>query len=505
MKTFPDKELRINKQNSGNTSKKIISNLFGNRFHSDETLYEYMIEFLLIFSSSKRKQEDYKMLSFHDFLSDNPDSDIFCFQPKMGLRRFIFYDKAKKSDSILDDKQAYDALKNALEQRMINTDNPEEIVDALHDLLYGYAVVLRKRAWCAQNVLPLCPEMIFCAANPSINDRKKHPIKDAYSMIEVDKYFNFNKRNFLSRGGELYYLHILQGLNGNQEKTMLLEKLLRNMITNKKLSHLINFICDTWYEISEADEQELEVTLELGFIPENGYLDCEKYAVSEMINFLSSDLHPIKRLEICARGIMFQIMRMMSWRVSDYLEKAPHRWLISMRNCDSQVVKKLAGYDFTDIEDEFQEAINKMAKELEIPEDKFIKEIHEAKGNSFDIFKSKGKEMQCIIPPKGANERFSLSEEITTFLVLSIIPPKGKMTFSSFLEQLYEHYRIVIGPTEFKKSLVNNDDIRLANAFEENMNAFQDLLRATGFLRELSDATSIVENPYGKVDLEDTL
>lgn len=505
MKTFPSEEIKAKTQSSGAASKKIISNLFGNRFHSDETLYEYMIEFLLIFSSSKREHEDYKKLSFHDFISNNPDSDFFYFQPKMGLRRFIFYDKSKKSDSVLDDKKAYDALKKALEERMINTDNPEEIVDAFHDLLYGYAVVLRKRAWCAQNVLPLCPEMIFCAANPNINERKKHPIKDAYSMIEVDKHFNFDKRNFLSRGGELYYLHLLQGLNGNQEKTKRLEQLLRNMITNKKLSRLINFICDTWYEVSEADEQELQVNLKLGYIPADGYLDCEKYAVDEMINFLSSDLHPIKRLEICARGIMFQIMRMMSWRVSNYLGKDPHRWLISMRNCNSQVVKKLAAHDFTDFEDEFQEAINKMAKELEIPEDKFIKEIHEAKGNSFDIFKSKGKEMQCIIPPKGANERFSLSEEITTFLVLSIIPPKGKMTFSSFLEQLYEHYRIVIGPMEFKKSLVDDDNIRLASAFEENMNAFQDLLRATGFLRELSDATSIVENPYEKVVLEDTL
>lgn len=33
----------------------------------------------------------------------------------------------------------------------------------------------------------------------------------------------------------------------------------------------------------------------------------------------------------------------------------------------------------------------------------------------------------------------------------------------------------------------------------KNVLSFQELLKATGFLRELSDATSIVSNPYNKV------
>ena len=36
----------------------------------------------------------------------------------------------------------------------------------------------------------------------------------------------------------------------------------------------------------------------------------------------------------------------------------------------------------------------------------------------------------------------------------------------------------------------------LANSFVENENEFQRVLSEIGFLRELSDATSIVENPY---------
>ena len=78
------------------------------------------------------------------------------------------------------------------------------------------------------------------------------------------------------------------------------------------------------------------------------------------------------------------------------------------------------------------------------------------------------------------------------------------MTLSMFLDKLYEHYRIVIGPEEYRKSIKEGNKLEasLANSFIENVNAFQSFLKATGFLRELSDATSIVVNPYNNV-LED--
>ena len=41
--------------------------------------------------------------------------------------------------------------------------------------------------------------------------------------------------------------------------------------------------------------------------------------MDELISYLSCKLHPITRIEILAKGVMFQIMRMMSFRVADYL------------------------------------------------------------------------------------------------------------------------------------------------------------------------------------------
>ena len=85
---------------------------------------------------------------------------------------------------------------------------------------------------------------------------------------------------------------------------------------------------------------------------------------------------------------------------------------------------------------------------------------------------------------------------------MALVPPKKKMTLSMFLEKLYRHYGIIIGPEEYRNSVNEGNKLEasLSNSFTENVNAFQAFLKATGFLRELSDATSIVVNPYLSVE-----
>ena len=130
--------------------------------------------------------------------------------------------------------------------------------------------------------------------------------------------------------------------------------------------------------------------------------------------------------------------------------------------------------------------------------DKRMQEVRKARKDSLDIFRSKGKELQCIIPMSGPYERFTLPEDSIRFLVLAIVKPGEKMTIDMFLDELYKHYRMVIGPTEYKLMTIDIDN-SLTNCFLENKLAFQEFLKATGFLHELSDATSIVVNPYEKI------
>lgn len=236
-------------------------------------------------------------------------------------------------------------------------------------------------------------------------------------------------------------------------------------------------------------------------IPATGYKECGRSSVDELISYLSCKLHPITRIEILAKGVMFQIMRMMSFRVADYLGKETPIWIVDMKAENTDTVKKIAHESFRSLESDFMTAINKMANEAGIADDERMKKVREARINSLDIFKSKGKELQCIIPISGPFERFTLSEDTIRFLVLSLIQPGDKMTLKMFLEKLYQNYRIVIGPEEYRKSMQDSSmDSSLANSFSENVVAFQQFLRSTGFLKELSDATSIVINPYEPIE-----
>ena len=143
--------------------------IYGNRFHSDQSLYEYLIEFLLVFSSAKAPDGTGEM-SFH---SDEP---LYYFvKPRNGLRRFIFFDQAKRAKRIPGDERANESIKKIL-LKHIEADKAsekEEFLQAVQDLFRGYAAVLKNRSWCAQTLLPLCPEMIFCEEMPNDNIRLK--------------------------------------------------------------------------------------------------------------------------------------------------------------------------------------------------------------------------------------------------------------------------------------------------------------------------------------------
>lgn len=491
MRTFPS-------DSKTTEIKRIDTVIFGNRFHKDQTLYEYLIEFLLVFASAK--SDDYKShkMKFHDLTDPSQQSLEYYFNPNMGLRRFIFYDKSKKDNSISLDEDAYQELRMALKQMLYSDDDYEDyedMIDGIQDLLYGYAVVLRNRAWCAQNVLPLCPELLFCGANPNKRERKK--IEEMSK--EIDKLFAFDKRNFLARGGEVYYLHLLQGFKENDPRKEELEYLLTNLLTrdSQKLSVLASQIQGTWEECLGVEEQDLICRLSCAFIPEDAYKDCESNSIDELITYLSNDISPIKRLDVLASGMMYQIMRMMYCAVVKTLQIEPRKWIVHIRNCQSDIVKTLAVNNYHDIENDFVEALSMVGNEYF--KDELVKKINDSRKESLDIFKAKGKEIQAIIPPKGGNERFSLSENTVTFLVLSLIKPGEKMTYDMFLKKLYRHYGLIIGPDEYRKSVSKESDKNLANYFNDNSECFQILLRQLGFLRELSDATSIVVNPYESV------
>ena len=175
---------------------KIISSmLFGNRFKSDQTLYEYMIEFLLVYSSAKSADLNEGKMAFHNLTIEKKLR--YWVEPRMALRRFVFYDKSRKKGTKKADEQAYQEMLKILRTKMdgISEDEKNEYIESIQDLFHGYAVVIKKRFWGAQALLPICPEFMMCGCDPSEKKRKSSVNWDD-DPISVDSKFSFDRRNF---------------------------------------------------------------------------------------------------------------------------------------------------------------------------------------------------------------------------------------------------------------------------------------------------------------------
>jgi hypothetical protein len=83
---------------------------------------------------------------------------------------------------------------------------------------------------------------------------------------------------------------------------------------------------------------------------------------------------------------------------------------------------------------------------------------------------------------------------------MSLVPASSKVTFDHFLDMLYDHYEIVITPEHYAKAASEGKIVSQGNVtfLQANKGDFAQKLKNCGFLRDLSDATSIVENPYEK-------
>jgi hypothetical protein len=183
-------------------------------------------------------------------------------------------------------------------------------------------------------------------------------------------------------------------------------------------------------------------------------------------------------------------------------ESGSNCWVVDIncRNYDNNEMKKLAISSFKKNEeiicDYLYKGLDFYKSDLEeTNEQKIIKDAAE---DSYKLFRKLGKNIGIVIPNTGKGMRFSLSEDIIKFLVLSIIPPSGKVTLDNFAKMLYEHFGMVIGQDEYLIEMKKGcaEDVGDLSFLNTNKKAFAQKLKDCGFLRDLSDATSIVENPY---------
>jgi hypothetical protein len=440
----------------------------------------------------------------------------------MAFRRFIFFPTSKNDTKQNVDNEAYLETVKFLKDNFQRDDgdkNSDEIVWAIQDFFLGYSAVLKNRTWTAKTLLPISKSLIFCEAMPNQKKRSKLSLDKDYSddsdttayYKDVEMCFDFDKHNFLARGGATYYLHILEYLqeyDTNRTKRKTLETLLTKLITpkTKVFDDLPQWIQSTWERETGLDKlppQELYQKIKIEYIPKGVYLDCAKYTIDELICYLNNEMHPISKVEILSIGVVFQVLRMLYTGANKHIHQEKIPFIIDMKDDkSSKVVRQLSMKSFQLVEEQFVTAINMVAEDIystskdTSKKDRF-KNISLAKSKTADSFKYYGKSMGFVA---NTYERFTISEDLVKFLVLSLVEPNTKISYQTFLNLLYEHYNIVISTEEYKKCSSVTLDLEQSNVLQNNSIAFQNLLKSTGFLKTLSDATSIVVNPYAKVE-----
>ncbi len=293
------------------------SHLFGHRLKSSQTKYEYLLEFLLVALSPKSLQITSLADSAYDemFPIDKRIKTInLQYFPKvrMGLKRFIFFSKGKLDGKAPIDKEAYQTLLRELEDNMKGQGNYKEHLFLLENLLSGYTATDESRSWFVQCLLPICPEVIFPESMGPKKLRFEH-LKKEDSVINIDYDFDFHQRTYFSRGGEIYYLHVLQGIQDHPDYRQPIQEQLHALLhAYPAFGKLSQFIQKTWedYLTTQSGQVIEEVKMGLTGIPEE-FSVRSHHTLMELKNLLESNCHPFEKMELLANGLLLQMLCMM--------------------------------------------------------------------------------------------------------------------------------------------------------------------------------------------------
>lgn len=112
------------------------------------------------------------------------------------------------------------------------------------------------------------------------------------------------------------------------------------------------------------------------------------------------------------------------------------------------------------------------------------------------LFLSLAKKIGLVVPQRGPGAHFTLNDKILRYLVLAHLQPGQKCTLDSFKAALYAHYGIAFSGDQLKQSCRWSGLSPLEDAISPSATWFEEMLRTAGFLIHLSDACSLVHNPF---------
>jgi len=525
--------------------------LFGKRFIVDQSIPEYLVEFLLIAYSEKTIGQSLDVIktplpSFQQIKSW-PEAVQLSFKPtnKLNLKLFSFLSSSRidTRHKIHRDQFAklWDELKNRTHS---NRDDAEDVIEWLEELLRGFKAVGFNRTWCAQVFFPIASSLLIPETIWNETKAKNNPV-DSWerSLVKYSTYYSTSSHNFLARGGEVLYLQLCNVFAQEQEKIDAFAKEYplnsreRNLITlhedlqrgfmqlyggyERVLNNLVEYIENIDPETKQAANNRAESSF-CEWCPEDSWREGFLFAV-ELKRLLLTSLDPVEKLELMMTGCALQVLRSLcaqtvrysrkqtavegdaskpapggglyySWVFSPAAHPSRHLLLTSQRNLrfiltliqrvlrDGALIENLRQGGVND-----KDEINRRMKDADTK-------------YGFKLFLSLGKRLGIIVPHKGPGARFVMTDSLLRYFILTLLEPRNNCSYEDFLDRLYANHGIAVEGDNLRDSIAfSNLPPNLSTEYDDS-SWLREMLRAGGFLTELSDGYSIVSNTFETIE-----
>jgi hypothetical protein len=516
--------------------------LFGRRFRDDQTELEYLVEFMLIFVSAKtigttnldghRNIDAWKGFPHINELKKWPVGDPLVYYPKMHLmlKLFAFLGASGVEGRHRSHLEKHEELVSNLKHHLHA--NPSisknEVVDLMEQVLMGFIGVSGNRGWSAHSFLPLAPELIAGEAIWEKSRGRQQPNLN-WNQVLKENMFSFSKHDFLARGGELLYLQLCNLFRLTDSPDLLdfenqagypgaaknLQKEVENNLKSflsRKPAPILNKIA-SWIENNEG-EASLEIARETkgakcGWCPEESWREAYLFAI-ELRNISGALLDPMEKIEMLKLCCVFQVLRSLSAQAGRYWKNnpglrnenalQPYAWIITDPELKDRALKTTARKNLIRVQEMFHAALRTRQIQVLKKGNGANKEktYRNADKQGTALFVKLGKKIGLIAPKTGPGARFVLKENLLRYLVLALVPPGERMRLTTFLKILYRHYGAVVSGTLLNDAIAWTYPDQNVNPPVDHKKWLEEKLLTTGFMIPLSDAVSLIYNPFSE-------
>jgi len=507
--------------------------LYGNRFFSDQTVSELLVEFFLVVFSPKRFGESdiFKdALPPLDCIWSNSDKFEYAPKARLNLKLFSFLGASRLDSRHQTHRAHHEALLQQLRERIHISDagDKDDVIQTIENLFLGFQGAGSGRTWCAQSFLPVSPAFLAGESIWKETKAKRDQIDDWFDLLEKSSsYFDMRQHLFLARGGEVLYLQICNALRQSQDHIakwcsggrLGLSKDEQDPAwlhaeLNQALNRLMSYCPGTLTDLAEFVDSRLDAEtpkktdekngdrrfVSAGWCNTDSWKEGYLFAV-DLLRLMKTNLDVVDRIYLLESACAMQVLRSLAMQSVRTIRAAwgtddpGYRLAVSAPEEKRPVIRRLSQHSVKEVEKTIFQSLR--GADIELPDDEKdrkdkLRKADKAYGGK--LFVGLAKRIGFVVPKRGSGARFILNEQLLRLLVVTTVPRGGRLTFDTFKNLLEQRHGLVFDANGLDRASqwLSGKGIYLPADTDKWL---QEMLEAAGFLIHLSDSCALVHNP----------